>query len=453
MSSFWGDMKPTAFRSILTVATLAAMVLYSAAVLAAPAKGKPADALSDADKTCLSCHGVAGMTKALANRETLSLHVQPDPFARSVHAGLGCASCHADVDLTRHPQSTKNIASSRAYSVAMVKVCQQCHDDKSKQYDGSIHATLLKQGNPVAPVCTDCHSAHDVQKKAAVESLEGVSCRKCHESVFTAYIDSVHGRSRAKSGPGKAPICADCHRAHDIAPASNADRPRDACIGCHGDREKTHKAIFPNAARHLEAISCAACHAPAAQRKVDLRLYDATTRTRIATDEKGSSDLEERIRTADAKGEGLDPRDVWKLLQDMNANGAKTRLHGRLEVKSGAEAHMLADAGKALRTCETCHQQGAAPFQTVTLSIIGPDGRPVRYEAQKEVLSDPLSVDALRGFYAIGGTRIGMLDVLLAAALLAGVSVPVLHLAVRWFMRRRTRRDADKAPDASKEKR
>lgn len=247
----------------------------------------------------------------------------------------------------------------------------------------------------------------------------------------------MHGRSRAKSGPGKAPICADCHRAHEVAPASTGAATGAACVSCHGDREKTHKAIFPNAKRHLAAVSCAACHAPTAQRKIDLRLHDAATRERLAADERGVSELERRIRAADAQGEGLDPRDVWKLLQDMSAQGTKTALHGRLEVKSGAEAHMLVKASEALRTCETCHRQGAAPFQTVTLSIVGPDGRPVRYEAQKEVLSDPLSVDALRGFYAIGGTRIGLLDALLALALFAGLSVPVVHLAIRWLMRRR----------------
>ena len=424
-----------------TGTTLLLLVLACAAGAAqpspGPAKTRPADALSDADKTCLSCHGAAGLTKTLANQEKLPLHVAPAPFARSVHAAMGCTACHADIDLGQHPQRSRQIKSSREYSVAMTRVCSQCHEDKQKLYEGSIHATLLKQGNPVAPVCTDCHGAHDVMKGAAAQNLEGVSCRRCHENVYTIYIDSVHGQSRAKSGPGKAPICADCHQAHDVAPASTGSATGAACVSCHGDREKTHQAIFPNAKRHLEAVSCAACHAPSAQRKIDLRLFDAAARKRMAVDDKAATEFEERIRAADAQGHGLDPRDVWSILQDMNKSGTKTALRGRLEVKNGIEAHMLVTASHALRTCETCHRQGAAPFQTVTLSIVGPGGRPVRYETQKEVLSDPLSVDALRGFYAIGGTRIGILDALLALALLAGVSVPVLHLTLRWFLRRR----------------
>ena len=424
-------------RTGTTLVLLALAGTIGPARAASAPQPRPADALSDNDKTCLSCHGVAGLTKTLTNQEKLELHVAPEPFAQSVHAPMGCTSCHSDIDLAVHPQRTRPLKSSREYAVAMTRVCSQCHEDKQKLYDGSVHAALLKQGNPVAPVCSDCHSPHAIMKGAASQNLEGVSCRRCHENVYTIYIDSVHGRSRAKSGPGKAPICADCHQAHDVAPASTGSATGAACVSCHGDREKTHQAIFPNAKRHLEAVSCAACHAPSAQRKIDLRLFDAAARKRMAVDEQAATELEERIRAADAQGHGLDPRDVWKILQDMNASGTKTALRGRLEVKNGIEAHLLVGANHALRTCETCHQQGAAPFQTVTLSIIGPDGRPVRYETQKEVLSDPLSVDALRGFYAIGGTRMGVLDVLLGLALLAGVSVPVLHLTLRWFLRRR----------------
>jgi hypothetical protein len=443
MSISRSDTTSRTLRAALTTAAALYMLLLLMPAWAVPQSGKPdpAETLTDADRTCLACHGNAGMKKTLANKETLSLQVPAGPYAGSVHAAMGCASCHADVDLGKHVGSGRRIESSRAYTVSMAQVCRQCHDDKYQQYEGSIHATLLRQGNPVAPVCTDCHGSHEVRKNAAAHDLEGVPCRKCHEGIYGAYIGSVHGSSRAKSGPGKAPICADCHRAHDVPAASTGDRPAEACAACHGNVLKTHSAVFPNAARHLEAISCAACHAPDVKRKVDLRMFDAATKKRMAADEKASSELEERIRAADARGEGLEPRDVWNLLKEMNANGTtgKAVLRGRLEVQSGVDAHLIADKGKALKRCESCHSQGAAPFQTVTISMVGPDGRPMRYEAQKELLSDPLSVGTVSGFYAIGGTRIRLLDVLLGGALLIGVSVPLLHLAVRRLVRRRGR--------------
>jgi hypothetical protein len=61
----------------------------------------------------------------------------------------------------------------------------------------------------------------------------------------------------------------------------------------------------------------------------------------------------------------------------------------------------------------------------------------VRYEAQKEVLNNPASVDAVSDFYVIGGTRIKLLDIFLALAVLAGVSAPIVHLLLRKLLRRR----------------
>ena len=71
----------------------------------------------------------------------------------------------------------------------------------------------------------------------------------------------------------------------------------------------------------------------------------------------------------------------------------------------------------------------------MTLSLIGPDGRRVRFEAQPDVLHNARSLDVLSNFYAIGGTRIGLLDTLLALALLAGIGAPVLHLVLRRVLR------------------
>src|SRR3990172_9485860 len=59
--------------------------------------------LSDADKTCLACHSQERLEKKLANKETLSLHVQGDAFAKSGHSVIGCAGCHTHFPLKNHP--------------------------------------------------------------------------------------------------------------------------------------------------------------------------------------------------------------------------------------------------------------------------------------------------------------------------------------------------------------
>ena len=196
------------------------------AALAALAYLPAAAALSDDDKRCLACHAQEGLKKNLGKGDTLSLHVQGDDFARSVHGDLGCGACHSDIELKQHPGPGKRIGSAREYAVAKVEVCGQCHEDKAKLFEGSVHASTLRQGNLWAPVCTDCHGSHTVRARAAQEPMNGISCRKCHDDIFDAYAGSMHGLARGKTGAVKAPICVDCHRAHDVSPASTGTRLR-----------------------------------------------------------------------------------------------------------------------------------------------------------------------------------------------------------------------------------
>ena len=412
-----------------TVLSLASMI--SGAVRAADA---PPPAPSAEDETCLACHGQEGMSKTFGKSDTVSLHVDGQAFAGSVHGPLGCAACHAEVDLANHPGAGKSFDSARAFSIAKAGVCSQCHEDKAKLFEGSVHAGVLRMGNSAAPVCTDCHGAHAVVRKAPVAN--DVACRKCHEPIFDAYMQSPHGKAYGKPGPVKAPICADCHRAHDVSPASSGTGLRDACLRCHSGAVEAHEKWLPNTKLHLQVVSCPACHAPTSQKRVNLRLYDPVAKRDVTA-------KEERTRldgsAAANGGTALDSKALWDLMRGVDRAGAPGRmtLVGRLEVRSGAEAHQLTDKAKAIRDCVVCHRKGADPFKNVTISIVGPDGRPIRYEAKQDVLHGPTSVESLSGFYAIGGTRIGMLDALLALVLLAGVSTPVAHLVLRRLLRRK----------------
>jgi hypothetical protein len=79
----------------------------------------------------------------------------------------------------------------------------------------------------------------------------------------------------------------------------------------------------------------------------------------------------------------------------------------------------------------------------VTVSVVGPDGKRVHYEAYKEVLSAPSSVDSVRGFYAIGGTRVGALDVLLLVVFAGGIAAPIVHFLLRRLWRRKASNGQD----------
>lgn len=415
-----------------TTAIAAAIAMVTLGALGAAC----AQAVSEADQKCLSCHSAAGMEKKLEDGDTIDLQIAAEPFAKSVHSPVGCNGCHADVKLGEHPPADKKIADARSYSVNSIQLCRQCHADMFDQWQNSIHATLVKGGNSAAPICTDCHTPHAVMKGAAA-SLDALPCKNCHSEIYKSYLGSVHAKSRQASKESFAPLCAGCHTAHEVKPTAvgkASDGPEGACRGCHSGVLDEHRKWLPNAALHFDVVSCPACHVPSAQRRVDLLLIDAKSAQARGSEQAGVPLLDASDRS---NGKGIDAQALWNLLNVLNRSGmaSKTIVRGRLEAADGPQKHELADKTKAISDCHTCHSAGAKAFQSVTVSLAGPDGRRVNYGASPDILSSPISVDAVSGFYAIGGTRIQILDVLLILAIIGGLGVGVGHLALGWLFR------------------
>ena len=151
---------------LATAALVAALILLPATTAPIFA-AEPA--LSAADQNCLGCHGAAGMEKKLADGDILKLQVPADAFVKSVHGANGCTSCHSDVDPGKHPPEKNDIASERSFAVATAQGCRTCHADKFEQWESSIHGALVRNGNPAAPICSDCHNPHAIIKDAATK--------------------------------------------------------------------------------------------------------------------------------------------------------------------------------------------------------------------------------------------------------------------------------------------
>ena len=175
--------------------------------------------------------------------------------------------------------------------------------EERQAYDDSLHAALVKEGSKDgrkdAPLCTDCHNPHTVRSAKIVGPIAETPCANCHEEIFKAYAKDVHGLERVAKGKA-APICSDCHKAHDVKAASLGDGIKDACLNCHKDAVNQHKDWLPNTGRHFEAISCPVCHAPDAQRRVNLRLYDSCGKHQIS-EKVGVPQFEQKTGAADAK--------------------------------------------------------------------------------------------------------------------------------------------------------
>ncbi len=419
-------------RRTFPMGAAVAIMLLAVAGTIIPAS---AGALSDSDKQCLGCHETAGMEKPLASGETLSLHIPGDTFARSVHSVIGCTGCHSDIDLTSHPPAKSPIGSKRSFSIVLAQVCSGCHSDQFSQWKQSVHASLVREGDPAAPLCTGCHSPHAVIKGSAV-SMDTVPCKACHGAIFNAYAASVHGVLRS-SGLPQAPLCFGCHGAHGVSVPTAGAGLKNVCLGCHTGALTAHQAWLPNTQLHFDVVSCPACHAPQAHRRVDLVLYNSTAQTE-ATHPVGVPEFESMAGSSAARRPGMDPATLFTLLRALNRPGVenKTSLKGRLDVRTGVEAHELTPSSAAIGDCNTCHRAGADAFQSVMVSVAGPSGIPVRYGASMDVMSSAFSIDSIGGFYAIGSTRITFLDVLLVLALLGGIGGPILHLTARWAFRR-----------------
>ncbi|MBI2197320.1 MAG: cytochrome c3 family protein [Candidatus Rokubacteria bacterium] len=219
------------------VAVAAALVL---GLLAGSASSQP---LPESVSYCLNCHEDKQLSLGLKDGSSMSLYVNPQDFARSVHGKqLICTDCHARYEQD-HP-SGATFPSKRGYAIGAYETCKKCHFDTYTRTLESVHYELLKGGLDSAPVCTDCHGAHNIQNPHEKRAMVSRSCATCHVAVYQAYAHSVHGKALVEDGNQDVPACADCHAHHQIEqPGTKHFRLNSPqiCIRCHGDARRMSK--------------------------------------------------------------------------------------------------------------------------------------------------------------------------------------------------------------------
>ena len=118
----------------------------------------------------------------------------------TVHAALGCGTCHADHEKFPHPAGIAKAA------------CVDCHSEIAGEYARGVHARAAREGKPAAD-CAICHgSVHQAlpPRSAAFRRTLPDTCGACHGAVVAHYKISVHGRA-VEAGISAAPLCTDCH--------------------------------------------------------------------------------------------------------------------------------------------------------------------------------------------------------------------------------------------------
>lgn len=216
--------------------------------------GSPAYPLN-LPRTCGTCHG----DPELAKRHGISVGDVYQLYMDSIHgralarSGLlvaaNCSSCHGF-----HGIRSKEDPASKVHRANVPSTCGACHAGLLKDYLESVHGTAVRAGIEAAPVCIDCHTAHQIARVETVEWQLGIiqECGTCHRESLRTYRDTFHGHV---SGLGFTRVarCSDCHGSHRILPASDpgssiAPSNRVAtCQQCHPRATESFVQFMPHA--------------------------------------------------------------------------------------------------------------------------------------------------------------------------------------------------------------
>jgi cytochrome b subunit of formate dehydrogenase len=188
-------------------------------------------------QTCSACHGDPKLIAAYR----MNAHTG-DYYRDSIHGQAllnngnlfapSCNNCHGVHDIKRSVDQ-----SSRTNRANLAATCGQCHAKIEATYRTSVHGLAVAKGNPAAPVCIDCHTAHQIEAPTTshFKAESDQICGRCHQDRLANYRDTYHGKAMALARPDQASdvkvaACYDCHGAHDVFPPSD---PRSLLSPAH----------------------------------------------------------------------------------------------------------------------------------------------------------------------------------------------------------------------------
>ena len=166
-----------------------------------------------------------------------------------------CADCHGFHDVKRKTDPT-----SRVFRTAVPETCGKCHEGIELRYAAGVHGTALQKGNPLAPNCVSCHTAHGIVRTESESwSLQVLKeCGSCHAESIRTYRDTFHGQV-TQLGFVRVATCSSCHGAHDVFPKED---PRsmvssaklvETCGTCHPGANESFVQYDPHADRDNRA--------------------------------------------------------------------------------------------------------------------------------------------------------------------------------------------------------
>ena len=217
--------------------------------------------------SCVTCHEDlwAAAKKEGKTQEFARLGVvvdQIERYMKSIHArpnredqsrtNATCYNCH-DAHYVYPPGS----AARADWHLNVPNVCGKCHASQRVEYLDSVHGRLSASGNSAAPVCSDCHTTHDVDRPRLdrIKLVIGKNCGSCHAGNLQSYANTYHGQVTTL-GYTYAASCFDCHGNHDIQRVSHprstvhANNRLQTCQKCHANATAGFVTFQPHANTH-----------------------------------------------------------------------------------------------------------------------------------------------------------------------------------------------------------
>jgi predicted CXXCH cytochrome family protein len=205
-------------------------------------------------KTCGGCHGDPAMAKKFHLPNVYALYIDSiHGFAlgkEGLLVAANCTSCHGSHKILSHtdPQSS-------TYRTNIPRTCGSCHVGINEQYQQGVHGKAVAAGNASAPVCTDCHTAHGIVEPTSADfRMQSTPiCGSCHRDKFSTYRDTFHSQLGLLGGYTETARCWDCHRAHEVLPASDPNSPVNkanliaTCGRCHAGANASFVQYQPHA--------------------------------------------------------------------------------------------------------------------------------------------------------------------------------------------------------------
>jgi nitrate/TMAO reductase-like tetraheme cytochrome c subunit len=226
-------------------------------------------------------------------------------FKDDVHAevGLSCHDCHggnpdpaADMDVAKDRKFPGNPFRGAPERASIPDFCGKCHSsaeymkrfnpaarvDQVTEYWTSGHGKRLKANDTSVATCIDCHSVHDIRRKANPEAPVyatnvAQTCSRCHSDrnlmakysiptdQFARWRVSVHAKALHEKGDMSAPTCNDCHGNHGASPPG-VESVSFVCGSCHAREAELFRASGKHEGwqQHNELLAtgakCADCH-------------------------------------------------------------------------------------------------------------------------------------------------------------------------------------------------